>query len=365
MILKEAITSVLRLQVNYSPANTADMKQRGVLVRTIIPSMLDGLWKSLASAAGIAEDDFLLEGRDGTGRKSDVPWVRFAAKSMSPRATAGWYVVLLFRRDGEGTYLALAHGSATFNGMAFVPRQSEHLKVLVDWAKSTLAKDLANRSDLLQEVRLGSNTPLALAYEESCPAACYYPRTALPSMESFTRDALTIAGLLGKIYKAELLGRMPLSMPPEIREMQRLTENMARPQSEAQSQGFALTSVARRAVELRAMRAAIDHLRTLGYLVKDVSAKQSFDLLATKEDQELKVEVKGTTSGLGSVLLTANEVELHKRYFPDNALIVVHSIELTHDGEKSSANGGMLKMWRPWNIDEKKLRGIAYSYALA
>lgn len=53
-----------------------------------------------------------------------------------------------------------------------------------------------------------------------------------------------------------------------------------------------------------------------------------FDFLATKENQELSVEVKGSTGPLTAILLTKNEVHHQKTAFPNNMLVIVDSIEL-------------------------------------
>jgi hypothetical protein len=364
MGIREEIDSVLALQGEYSSANTPAMARRGRLIRDEIPQSLALIAAPLAAATGLAAHDFLIEGRDGTGRKSEIPWVRFASAANSPSATTGWYVVWLFRRDGAGVYLTLAHGSAQFHAGSLVVRSDEELAELMRWSRTALAPDLSRQQRLVRQVNLVSRASLALGYEKSCVTAFYYAVESLPSDSEIQQDLLTMAALLGKLYHAERLGQTPLSASPEIRDAEAAIDEIASPGLVRGCQGLALTAPERLAVELRAMTLASRHLASLGYVVTDVSSSESFDLLATRAQEALSVEVKGTTGGLGEILLTANEVDLHRRISPANALLVVHSIVLNGSGAAPVASGGELRAWLPWLLDESRLRGITFAYQL-
>ena len=95
-------------------------------------------------------------------------------------------------------------------------------------------------------------------------------------------------------------------------------------------------------IEKHAVAVATAHLVGLGYKVTDVGSTQSFDLDARRGLDRLKVEVKGTTSSGSHVILTRAEVALHKTAYPNNALAIVHSIELDRTSEPSAAD-----RWRP------------------
>jgi len=74
-------------------------------------------------------------------------------------------------------------------------------------------------------------------------------------------------------------------------------------------QGRGLNAVQRRAVEERATRLVTLRLEGEGWDVSDVSREYvGYDLLATRSEEQLHVEVKGTTGEDMSVLLTKNEV---------------------------------------------------------
>lgn len=83
-------------------------------------------------------------------------------------------------------------------------------------------------------------------------------------------------------------------------------------------------------------------LEAKGFQVTDVSVTQSYDYNAQQNDKELFVRVKGTTAHREQVLLTNCEATLYKDKFPDNALIVVHSINLDRTATSPIASGGKL-----------------------
>jgi hypothetical protein len=112
------------------------------------------------------------------------------------------------------------------------------------------------------------------------------------------------------------------------------------------------------------MSLAIEHLSKLGYSVEDTSRNKPYDLVARKDDEEVFVEVKGTTGNLGGILLTRNEVAHHKKFFPSNGLIVVSQIALSNTQANPVASGGLLNAQLPWKIDDLQLEPICYSYTV-
>jgi hypothetical protein len=111
------------------------------------------------------------------------------------------------------------------------------------------------------------------------------------------------------------------------------------------------------------MALAINHLKGLGYSVEDVSAKCSYDLLASSFcGTELYVEVKGTTAGPATIVLTANEVTFMRSKAPATALVVVHGVKLKRDPICPSASGGTLVFVSPWHIEEHALTPLSFTY---
>lgn len=94
--MQKSFEEVMALQLAYSSENTPEMARRGALIRHTIPNELMSLSVQLRAALGDVGDDSAAEGRDGTGRKTFVPWVRWHSRSRSPSAQRGWYLVYLF-----------------------------------------------------------------------------------------------------------------------------------------------------------------------------------------------------------------------------------------------------------------------------
>ncbi|MEU9556079.1 protein NO VEIN domain-containing protein [Streptomyces fumanus] len=94
--------------------------------------------------------------------------------------------------------------------------------------------------------------------------------------------------------------------------------------------------------------------------MKDVGATESYDLELKREEEELHAEAKGTMSDDSQVILTRAEVEWQRKSAPDNALVIVHSIELDRTVEPATATGGVLHCTSPWTIEDETLTVISY-----
>lgn len=132
--------------------------------------------------------------------------------------------------------------------------------------------------------------------------------------------------------------------------------------SESSTQGFGLTAAEKKVIELYAVKLAIEHLSMLGYTkIEDVGDQESFDLRAISPDNQICVEVKGSTGSANSVVLTKNEVDFQKKAYPLNGLFVVSNIELIRE-ENVFAQGGKIEFLSPWLIAESSLKVISYEY---
>lgn len=126
----------------------------------------------------------------------------------------------------------------------------------------------------------------------------------------------------------------------------------------ASGQGFGLDIAARVAVERHAMRLATAYLSSHWDSVVDVSARCSYDLLCRSGHEELRVEVKGTTTLGGQVILTRREVM--EANAPGFTLFVVSEIELRNNAGQIAAHGGRCRIIRSWQQDKHTLTPIAY-----
>jgi hypothetical protein len=188
---------VLELQRSYSSRNTPEMELRGRLVRQDGPRAVK---RSLTDLPTLSfKLDF--EGRDGTGLKTRVPWIRVFDKQRSPSATSGWYVVYLFAADGSAVYLSLNQGTTTIEGGDFRSRPHEYLQQRVASARSVLASHGDDR--LLQEIALHDPGGLGPGYEQGNVFAYRYDSEAIPDDETLRGDLRAMLEMLDVIYKNE------------------------------------------------------------------------------------------------------------------------------------------------------------------
>jgi hypothetical protein len=132
----------------------------------------------------------------------------------------------------------------------------------------------------------------------------------------------------------------------------------------AAGQGYGFTPLERRAVERHAQRLAEEHFISLGFQVEDVSACRSYDLHCTNGQNEVRVEVKGTTGAGEVIILTRNEVAHAREQKSCMALVVVSDIRIARRENAWLAEGGSLRVTRPWAIDDSKLDATQFEYRL-
>jgi hypothetical protein len=87
------MAEVLDLQKVWTAKNTDAMERRGAIIRREMPQWLRERRASIAASLNPPEELVGVEGRDGTGLKTEVAWTRVYATDRSPSATSGWYVV--------------------------------------------------------------------------------------------------------------------------------------------------------------------------------------------------------------------------------------------------------------------------------
>lgn len=133
-------------------------------------------------------------------------------------------------------------------------------------------------------------------------------------------------------------------------------------------QGYITDAKKRVAVELHAMKEVEDHLLQMWPIVDDVSKDGlHYDLHCVCGDEELHVEVKGTTGAGTTVILTHPEVTHAREHCTDAALYVVCNIRVTPtaDGEGYECSGGDIRgPWHPWFPDDADLQATEYRYTL-
>ena len=122
-----------------------------------------------------------------------------------------------------------------------------------------------------------------------------------------------------------------------------------------------LDQQAKVAIEVHTMNEAIAFYEASGWLVADVHGNRPYDLVCTNGDEELHVEVKGTTTDGAEVILTPNEVA-HAREYGRVALFVVSGINLIRDDGEVTSSGGTICIHDPWQIDSGALAPVGYRH---
>ncbi|MEX5260522.1 DUF3578 domain-containing protein [Kocuria sp. CPCC 205263] len=361
--LNDFLEEVLLLQPDWSHRKTVAMDRRGQIVRNEIPSWLRSHFDVLMRSVTWPEEDLAVEGRDGTGPKTEIPWTRLYSESRSSSATTGWYVVFLFSALGDRCYLSLCHGATRWDGFEFKPRPLQEMQASMRWARSVLQSRL-DHERLRDGIALDARRSLlGPSYEAGTVAAFEYQLDLMPSDDDVLQDLGLMLDLLSQLYVAEDADpRAPGVPAPEVEFVTDAVAEAAGKRKRRGRQGFGLTKPEQQAVERRAVEVATSHYVAQGWKVKDVGDRESYDLRCVREGQRLFVEVKGTTSLGESVLLTKNEVALHRVEYPNNALVVVHSIVLAPRGESAVAHGGELEVTSPWHLEDADLTPIAYTY---
>ena len=138
----------------------------------------------------------------------------------------------------------------------------------------------------------------------------------------------------------------------------------ALPSRRSSGQGFLSDPVARRSIEVHAMGLARAWLEGEGWVVEDRSGSESYDLLATRQDEVLYVEVKGTTGRGDTVQLTRLEVEFAIANKNHMALAVVSDVTLSRVEGRVAVADGTLTVRHPWAPPMGSLRPIAYTCLL-
>ena len=172
------------------------MQRRGLLIRKLIPTVL----QSLVPSDGSLPFKPSVEGSDGAGSKAHVPWVRIYSETHSPSAMNGWYVVLLFAADGTGAYLALGSGTSQVVNGRIKRRPPEWLQRRVAWAREVLAsRDI---DGLIERIQLADPGTLGSQYERGMVFAHHFPADEPIDDDQFGQILLRLLYLLGEVYTA-------------------------------------------------------------------------------------------------------------------------------------------------------------------
>ena len=372
-MISTQIREVLELQTQYTSKNTAAMQRRGILIRHEIAGSLKEKIDHFKSNYEIFIEDLWVEGKDGDGNKAEIPWVRIGSKELSPSAMKGWYVVFLFSATGSNCYLSLGHSSMIYEGDSTEKRYQKPLPAqlaleMMNWGREKLQLNSLKIPRLKFVMDLEAKGILAAAYNRTSLCGFEYSKVNIPSDDQIFSDVEFLLEMLSKIYLLqETDATIPGSESPEHRDaIAAIAQAAGRDLTGPRRQGRArLPQAHKKAIEERAVEVAMKHLEESGFTdIKDVGKSHSFDISAKLNGVSFFIEVKGTMSLGEKVVLTKNEVLLHRQEYPHNALIVVSQIDLDRS-EPPSANGGKILFISPWRIDDSDLDALGYDYRVA
>lgn len=354
------IRSIAELQQQYSSSNTPKMKARGVLIRRDLPNRLREHWNEFSSSLAHHSHDMEVEGSDGIGRKTQAPWVRIYSKSLSPSATIGFYMVIHFSTNGECCFVTVGCGASKWDNEKgdLVKYSNEEIEKKVNWAKNTFLEAGFKLDDFSDQIDIGSSHDLPKSFEKAT-VLCQRHKIETVTENEMVESICQALEYLKVIY--DNYSQLKDLTQSEISQIE--VDAIVNPSKKnaGSRQGYGLSAPERRAVELRAMKVTKEHLSSLGYELEDTSARKPFDFLAKKEGEEVKVEVKGTTSNeVDAIMMTSNEVDLHIAEQGSTALAIVSKITFLKRGSKAECNGGVLEFIYPWAIDEWHLTPKAF-----
>ncbi|MBU3748851.1 MAG: EVE domain-containing protein [Mycobacterium sp.] len=199
--MQEAMREVMRLQGEFSASNTEPMKRRRQIVCHVIPDEFREGLASLIQQSGIA--DLQVEGSNGSGLNTAIPWVRLYSKALSPSATNGWYLVVLFSADGKRIYLSLMQGTTEWSKGEFKPKSPDVLKQRAAFARRALTQRGILPQGWHESISLRTkSSKLGEAYENGNIVAMEYTLDSLPSDEEFQTDIRDGLVALGALYEA-------------------------------------------------------------------------------------------------------------------------------------------------------------------
>jgi len=352
--MENTLKRICELQPRYSSSNTNEMAERGRLIRQTLVGDIRDLFPKLTAALEEYAEDLSVEGSDGIGRKTEAPWVRIYSKNMSPSAREGYYIVIHFAADGSAVFLTIGCGSTIWANGDLTAISDAELQARTDWARQVIIQRFSNLEPFTDKIVIGARAPLPRTFEKATAFAKRYSASNVNDDE-FSNDLYLAAHRLREIYRAQKMGR---DISPGTQD-EFLVRQTIRPRKSGQ--GFGLSSIERKIVELRAMLLSLKWLEVQGYKVEDVSANHSYDFRAVKDGTELYIEVKGTTSdNCSSIMMTRNEVEFHRTKKGLTGLMIVSSIRLIKKDDQTVAEQGTLEALIGWDIDEWLIDPIAY-----
>lgn len=175
---------------------------------------------TLRNAMGPYGDEIFIEGSDGIGRKTQAPWTRISARSSSPSATTGYYVVMHFSTDGTRLYVTLGCGSTKWDtdrgDLRFY--SDTELERRVSWAHDLLEQYGFDLSRFPDAIDIGATTRLPRSFEKATVLCKTFQVDQVTDQGVFLAIQSALE-MLPPIYDAHATGADLLQSEPEDKNM--------------------------------------------------------------------------------------------------------------------------------------------------
>lgn len=351
MSITDIIKEICELQPKWTSKNTPEMKRRGELIKKELVQALSAHESKFKRALSIYSSDWGIEGSDGKGYKGQAPWVRVFSKKMSPSATEGYYMVIHFRADGSALFVTIGHGSHTWSmDGSLIPFEDRHLSQITECGRKILLNYYGSLNEFIDLINLGSKLKRPQTFEKATVVSKKILINEF-SEELFISTVTKALEMLAVIYDAVALGVNENAASISQNEIDHIINPLS---IRSAGQGYGLNAKERKATELRAMSLAKRWLVNNNFTeIKDCSKNKPYDFSGKRDGKTLKIEVKGTIAESGDVILmTANEVKLHRSESGSTVIIIVTAIKLDRSEKEPKATGGIVWAEVGWRIDD-------------
>jgi 5-methylcytosine-specific restriction protein B len=217
--ISELIQRILALQSQYTP----DMKdpvivERLMLLKQLDRQLIDACGPTFGSPGG---QQWNLSGdvSEGAGNPPKVAWARLTDSSVSPSATSGWYVVLLFAADGSSCVMSLNQGTSSVQGAnknEIIKTKSREMFQFIHGSSDNSADrgwlpfGGAPSVRLVGEPELRGGQ-LARSYELGHVDGVVYRKNEVPSDGEIIGHANALLGMLGRTYARDNNGAVHIA----------------------------------------------------------------------------------------------------------------------------------------------------------
>jgi hypothetical protein len=353
----QTINRICELQKSYSSTNTPEMQERGRLIRAELAGEMRNRLSHFKGFMDPVFSDLAVDASDGIGRKTEAPWVRVYSKDMSPTPRDGYYLVMHFAADGSAFFVTLGCGGTVWRGGDLSPISDRELEARTSWARRVISDRWGGLKPFEDLIDLGAKRALPKTFEKATVVARRFSVGSVSSVE-LDKSLDDAAERLNEIYVAQVARR---DLSPGEQDVEEIGRILKPHRAIRRAQGRGLSASERMAVEQHAMSLVKRSLVAEGFDCEDVSKNESFDILAQRGSLRIKVEVKGTTSDFcDSVVMTRNEVNLHRSEKGRTTLALVSRIVLTRGDDHSVASGGEVEILHGWDIDDWATEAIAF-----